>query len=214
MKKPRVRLGRGMRTVRNLLLALLLLLPLWAAAWYPLPTMEMHFHRMERRELLPESQLVLEYTDARGCHMVGEGEEHWVVATLTDRALIGEDLRIYPRQEEVAVLPLPSESIDSENGSFAIRPALAVVGLPPETDWIEAKLEVDLDRPVQRHKTWWVNGIDCGEGSFILRLPEAELNQEEMVRFRRGELPVTCTLTASAGEETVLEWSGTSSSPS
>ena len=52
------RLGRRGKTVRNLLVCLALLLWLWSAFSYPLPTREMNFRRLEHYFLLPQGELV------------------------------------------------------------------------------------------------------------------------------------------------------------
>ena len=54
----RPRLGRGGRTVRNLLLTAALALMIWGQYGCPLPTAEMEFRRLERQYLLPRSEIV------------------------------------------------------------------------------------------------------------------------------------------------------------
>ena len=55
----RPRLSRGQKTVRNFLLCVPMLVLFWGARGYPLPTAEMEFHRMERANLLPRSEIIL-----------------------------------------------------------------------------------------------------------------------------------------------------------
>ena len=61
MKKIRFlpKLGRGGKIVRNLVLAAALALVIWAQYGCPLPTIDMEFRRMERKNLLPPSEIVL-----------------------------------------------------------------------------------------------------------------------------------------------------------
>lgn len=61
MKKVRFlpKLGRGGKIVRNLMLAAALALVIWAQYGCPLPTIDMEFRRMERKNLLPPSEIVL-----------------------------------------------------------------------------------------------------------------------------------------------------------
>lgn len=61
MKKIRFlpKLGRGGKIVRNLVLASALALVIWAQYGCPLPTIDMEFRRMERKNLLPPSEIVL-----------------------------------------------------------------------------------------------------------------------------------------------------------
>lgn len=54
----RPRLGRGGRTVRNLLLTAALALMIWGQYGCPLPTAEIEFRRLERQYLLPRSEIV------------------------------------------------------------------------------------------------------------------------------------------------------------
>lgn len=56
----RPRLGRGGRTVRNILLAAALALMIWGQCGCPLPTAEMEFRRLERQYLLPRSEIVFQ----------------------------------------------------------------------------------------------------------------------------------------------------------
>ena len=51
-------LSRGKKLVLNLVIVALAGLWLWGLADYPLPTAELEFRRMERRCMLPESELV------------------------------------------------------------------------------------------------------------------------------------------------------------
>jgi len=61
MKKMRFlpKLGRGGKIVRNLVLAAALALAIWAQYGCPLPTIDMEFRLMERKNLLPPSEIVL-----------------------------------------------------------------------------------------------------------------------------------------------------------
>ena len=67
----RPRLGRGGRTVRNLLLTAALALMIWGQYGCPLPTAEMEFRRLERQYLLPRSEIVYQ----TGFWNIGDVEE-------------------------------------------------------------------------------------------------------------------------------------------
>lgn len=56
--RGRLRLSRGWRITRNLVLTLACLYVLWARAGYPLSTAEMEFRRLERTHLMPPSEIV------------------------------------------------------------------------------------------------------------------------------------------------------------
>ena len=53
----RPRLGRRGRTVRNLVLSIVLAAMVWGQYGWPLPTVEMEFRRLERQYLLPRSEV-------------------------------------------------------------------------------------------------------------------------------------------------------------
>ena len=67
----RPRLGRGGRTVRNLLLTAALALMIWGQYGCPLPTAEIEFRRLERQYLLPRSEIVYQ----TGFWNIGDVEE-------------------------------------------------------------------------------------------------------------------------------------------
>ena len=67
----RPRLGRGGRTVRNLLLTAALALIIWGQYGCPLPTAEMEFRRLEQQYLLPRSEIVYQ----TGFWNIGDVEE-------------------------------------------------------------------------------------------------------------------------------------------
>ncbi len=101
-KELRPRLGRGGKTVRNLLLALALAVLVWAQYGCPLPTVEMEFRRMERQNLTGPGEI-------QGIFSV-DGE-HWVIGTEGDEAVLflhpQDDPYFWPRGEGTALVPRP-----------------------------------------------------------------------------------------------------------
>ena len=55
----RPRMGRGARTVKNFLLAALLLLYFWGVSGYPLPTQELERERAWRQNLMPAGESLM-----------------------------------------------------------------------------------------------------------------------------------------------------------
>lgn len=129
-KRPR--LSRGWRVVRNLAVTAVALAAIWSMAGCPLPSAELEFRRMERRCMLPESELVfatperyrslyavsgrdrtvtaLDGTEItlEDCHFVGVTEELAVVGQV-ERGLIWAEpgsLRGYARDGQPLLLPL------------------------------------------------------------------------------------------------------------
>lgn len=118
--RGRPRLGRRGKIAVNLLAAAVAACLLWAAAGYPLPTVEMEFRRMERTRLLPRSEIVfaaakggqdqpvyaLDGTELwlrGGPWFAGVGEEHAVLAC-ADHESWKRDLTAVPLDREGAAL--------------------------------------------------------------------------------------------------------------
>ena len=118
-------LGRTGRTVRNLLLCLVLLVLLWEEFAFPMPTLEMNFRRMEHYYLLPQGELV--YRD--GERFVDRGEGQAVVGWISSRSrptthITGCELWVCPLGEgpspvslsdrEVLFLQVPVQAREAE----------------------------------------------------------------------------------------------------
>jgi len=110
----RPRLGRGGKTVRNLLLALVLALLVWGQYGYPLPTAEMEFRRLERANLLPESEII--FNSVKDSPLQWRGS---ILSFSTQRVVIGLEgdrvhvaglrykiLEVYPLSEGITPIPL------------------------------------------------------------------------------------------------------------
>ena len=82
---PRRAPGRGVRTACNLALALLLAVSIWTACGWPLPTAELEYRRLERRNLMQPAQ-ILHIT--RDCSR-GQGSKT-VVAVGENRVYLGQ----------------------------------------------------------------------------------------------------------------------------
>lgn len=75
------KLSRGGKTVRNLLVTLLLLFGIWTGTGAPLPTAELRLRRLERENLLPKSEILWR---KEGCvsFLVGRTKNRWTAGYL------------------------------------------------------------------------------------------------------------------------------------
>ena len=167
-RRPRrFRLSRGWQTVRNLLLCLLLILLSWGLAGYPLFFPRLEFRRLERENLLPRSEIVLEikkgtYTyrapgsliynkrwSESSSQFVGLGDGYAVNCWLHPDSLNQSKdawIHCWPFDEqegEIKLVPLISPFTDWRNGdawaSHSLFPCNGIVvpALPEGTAWAE-----------------------------------------------------------------------------
>ena len=168
VRKPRrFRLSRGWQIARNLLLGLLLVVLAWGMAGYPLFLPRLEFRRLERENLLPRSEIVLEIK--KGTHtyrapgsliynkrwsesssqFVGLGEGYavtcWLHPYTLDQSWAAQ-MRCWPFDEqegEFKLVPLASLFTDWRNGdawaSHSLFPCRGIVvpALPEGTAWAE-----------------------------------------------------------------------------
>ncbi len=103
-RNRRPRLGRGWRLAGNLALCALLGTLLWRMADCPLPTVELEFRRMERRNLTGPGEI-------QGIFSVDGERNHWVVGTEGDEAVLflhpQDDPYFWPRGEGTTLVPRP-----------------------------------------------------------------------------------------------------------
>lgn len=126
--KKRWKLSRGQRTLRNLILGVLLMALIWGLADYPLPTVEMEFRRLERTHLLPRSEIVFsngarnrdgwQVSRQDGSVFALDGTElhlqgRWMAGVRGDRAAVaclsgdGRYIRSFPLDSGPSLAPLP-----------------------------------------------------------------------------------------------------------
>lgn len=171
----RPRLGRGQRTAVNLAIITVILLYAWGVAGYPLffPTLE--FRRLERRLLLPKSEIVFSATpapfysgvelelngetvDLRGTWRVG-ASENWAV-------VMGDDTGIYryPRGNGPDPVPLPSGYLlayQRDQGFTSFLPLL-FLDIPQEAVRVEVEMDIE-ETPCHRAG----EGTDQGNGVWL-----------------------------------------------
>lgn len=156
MKKLRFlpKLGRGGKIVRNLVLAAGLALVIWAQYGCPLPTLELEFRRMERKNLLPASEIVLRTGQITVAHshepydpvpkvtqeqILGLGEDYAVAFWKHPFSTSGNQLVCWPFEEQpgqVKLAPLLYAISDTRGGDWPEREscvAVAAVELPEGT---------------------------------------------------------------------------------
>ena len=192
----RPRLGRRGKTIRNLLLTLILAVLIWGQFNYPLPTAELEFRRLERTNLLPRSEIV--FTAPRSTNDLKPKNgpaftlwNRWVVGTYGERAAVGylegkwSQIDVFALNDGPSPVPLPLghvgwiEQVESEQGVHSnphIWPALLFLGMPEA-----ARGELVLDvtyREKDYHRV--SEGWDLGDGVwlFVLEPPESSYSAD------------------------------------
>ena len=177
MTEKRAPWPRWAKTVRNLLLALLLGFLIWGQLGKPLPTREMELHRRERQELVDRSTVVF------SCESEGERElgDPVMLVGVSKRTVQTSSrthkLNIWPKNPAGATLVvLPSE--------LEYEPVLVagLVAVEPPAEAETARLAVSLSGGVET-----VNGEKSGE-VFLFRLKETG-DQPLDGLFHTTELP-------------------------
>lgn len=156
MKKRRFlpKLGRGGKIVRNLVLAAALALAIWAQYGCPLPTIDMEFRLMERKNLLPPSEIVLRTGQITVSHshdpgvpapqvteeqILGLGDGYAVAFWKHRFSARGNQLSCWPFSEQpgqVKLAPLVSFISDTRDEEWSKREtcvAVAALELPQGT---------------------------------------------------------------------------------
>lgn len=140
MKKLRFlpKLGRGGKTVRNLVLVAGLALVIWAQYGCPLPTLEMKFRRMERTYLLPPSEIVL----STGRITVAHSHEPYdpVPKVTREQVLgLGEDYAVafWQHSSLRGANELVCWSFEEQEGQVKLAPLLHAVSDTRGKDWPE-----------------------------------------------------------------------------
>lgn len=148
----RPRLSRGWQIARNLAAAVLLGALCWAAAGYPLPTAEMEFRQLERRNLLPQSEIIFDSRkDAplrwRDLPDLSFSWLELIVGVEGDRVHVADlqqfsTMKVWPLEEGITPVPLYSISvIDRRPGIQEHGVALLFLNVPAEAE--QAKIEID-----------------------------------------------------------------------
>lgn len=152
LRARRPRLSRGWQTVRNLAAAALLLAVTWGVAGYPLPTAEMEFRRLERANLLPESEIIFN-SEATGVIrwrdqpemqvtfdglMIGVEEGRVHVADLRYH----NSLEVWPLEKGITAVPLYNIFARIyKAGDFHNGVPLLFLNVPAEAE--RAEIEID-----------------------------------------------------------------------
>lgn len=97
------RLSRGWRIVRNLAVMAAALFAMWCMAGCPMPTAELEFRRLERRCMLPESELVFATPERYRAPYPGASQDR-TVTTLDGMEVTLEDCHFAGVTEELAVV--------------------------------------------------------------------------------------------------------------
>ena len=174
MKKMRFlpKLGRGGKIVRNLVLVAGLALVIWAQYGCPLPTIDMEFRRMERKNLLPPSEIVLHTGQITVSHshdpgvpppkiteeqILGLGEDCAVVFWKHPFSTSGNQLVCWSFEEQpgqVKLAPLISFISDTRGEDWADResgPAVAALELPEGT--VRGEMIVEAEEGIYQEES-------------------------------------------------------------
>lgn len=150
------RLSRGGKIVRNLALALGLLVLFWGMYGFPIYSPRLEFRRGERENLIGGSEILGTFRT--------QNDRRWTIGVQGDQVLLrrtyggyGSGFQVWPRNPEGAVLvPLPDYS------PFPKEAAVAAADVPEGT--ASARLEV--------HVGCWHDGEDLRQSQHITAWPE------------------------------------------
>lgn len=176
MKKPRIlHLGRPVRTVRNLLIAMVLLVPIWAEFGYPVPTIELASALAANRALLASGEVAAthwELEDTHGISFEEDGHQlRLAVRETGGQAVVywqypwqlrgRSHINVFPLEEGPSPVPLIRLAAKAdEAGQPQTGNALLFLYIPEEAAW--------------------------GEVTVTGRVPEQE-SDSETVQGHRGE---------------------------
>lgn len=192
-------LSRGWRVVRNLAAAGLLLLSVWAARGFPLPTDQLRFHWAQRADLAAHPvPMQLRAEIGREVYLLGADEKD---ALLFQEG--GKELLRFPRQDGATLVPIPD-----------LPPAeelwVGAVDVPEGT--ASARLEVTLSfwyAQEEGEGEWKIEWADTpvGEGAGTLQYWEKTYEGAGELREDGGVLfQIVPGEQAGALEEYALGW--------
>ena len=170
----RPRLGRGARTVKNFLLAALLLLYFWGASGYHLPTRELERGRAWRQNLMPAGVVVMEKDSGASAQVVTVDADGITLGVASEDGDSWDVLR-YPREDfGVTVIPLPRPvQTQAENHQTIYLDAVLAMGLPStaRTVWMDLTLDWGLGS-----RTWkGLRGVSLEHGGYLFLYNQDEL---------------------------------------
>lgn len=213
------KLGRGGKIVRNLVLAAGLALVIWAQYGCPLPTLEMEFRRMERKNLLPASEILLTTGRITVAHshepynpvpkvtqeqILGLGEDYAVAFWQSSSLRGANELVCWPFEEQpgqVKLAPLLYAVSDTRNEDWPEREscvAVAALELPEGT--VRGEMIVEAEEGIYQEES------EVLEHNLCLFAFQSRLSSYSF-GWVRG-LPYTLRLYDAAGE-LLLEQTGT-----
>ena len=160
------KLSYKQKTLRNIVMMILLFVFVWMNEDYPMPTAEMNFRRLERRLLLGGSEIVLRIPGGTGDEIfVSRGETHILVAEADrrDTAMIG----YWSLGEllEIKLFPVGTYAYMEETGTVRAVRGAAALDMPEEA--YRAELFVECEGTVYR-----AEGEKCEGGVWLFTLTE------------------------------------------
>lgn len=136
------KLPRGLRVLCNFLLGLLLIPIIWAMLDYPL-SREMQFRRMERANLMPESEIV--YQDEEG-NVVGVRGNTVVCGSIRGANPGDWEYRRYEIGEEPVPIPLAAPYMNYYVGDEEHNRIL-IFNAPEDADRVELEIDTEYVDP-------------------------------------------------------------------
>jgi len=162
------KLSRGGQIVLNLLLTFGVCVGIWINKGAPYPTAMMELRRMERRNLLPASEIVYwqERSTGVGADMVGVGES-WVVAAGFHRyqSSCTRTISVQPRTEGPMLVPMPD--------------AIPVMTVPGQAQWCNALVVIQTPEGAVRAEL----DVDWGDWKGSVEGLEGELRDNGVFFF-------------------------------
>lgn len=202
--KRSIRLSRGQKIVRNLLLAVLAGLLVWVNAGAPLPP-ELAFFRLVRANFLADEVQFLGDFETSGLHWGAGLTERWLVLGVLD----GGRMDLWPREGDEPVLaPISDSSARREEigfvaagapeGTVSARLTATISCWYTHTDtgthstwsyWATRDQDWEGLTPTYWENTYVLEGEPLAAGAFFFRLPELEHSENQTIEFyARGHL--------------------------
>ena len=136
------KLPRGLRILRNFLLGLLLSPVIWAMLDYPLPR-EMQFRRMERTNLMPESEIIFQDEDG---NMVGVLDNTVLYGSIRGANPEDWEYRRYEIGEAPVPIPLAAPYMNYYVGTGEHNRIL-IFNAPEDADRVELEIDTEYFDP-------------------------------------------------------------------
>ena len=189
------------KTLRNIVMMILLFVFVWMNEDCPMPTAEINFRRFERKMMLEPSEIVLQARgELSGILIIGRGENYITAVESTRRRIYSQGFWTVDGGEAVKLIPVGYSIYDpnpEENGPVRTVPVAAALDMPEET--YRAELFVECEGTVYRAEgekheggVWLFSQIEMPAYSTIREKPYELLvydAQNHLLLRREGAFP-------------------------